>query len=103
MTTLDLSTRLREVEQLRRLWLHVLGVDAPSPQQFAYWTRYHSPEVVRQAIEKTSGRALRGRPMDLDFKVRYVSRICNQLTFSEYERAKKSSSSECDALKQSSA
>ena len=89
MTLETLTTRQKEVERLRRLWLHVLGVDAPSPQQFAYWVKYHKPEVVAAAIEKTGFRALHGRPMDLDFKIRYVSRICNQETFRLYEESKK--------------
>lgn len=104
MTPSTLEQRQQEAERLRELWKHLLGNEAPPPQQFAYWLRYHTLDTVVAAIETTATKALR-RPMDLDYKTRYVSRCANARTFELYERTKKSScntsrtSSDSDATK----
>lgn len=81
--------RKKEAMRLLKLWQHLLGSDAPSETQFFHWLKFHSPETVAAAIERTAGKALRSpRPMDADYRVRYCSRIANDLTFAAYQRAK---------------
>jgi hypothetical protein len=62
------------------LWKKLLG-DAPSEEQFDFWERLHTPEVVQQAILKTMGKNLAlGKKMDLDYKVRFASKVMLTMT-----------------------
>jgi len=68
------------MNELIELWKKLLG-DAPSEEQFDFWARLHTPEVVRQAILKTMGKNLSlGKKMDLDYKVRFTSKVALTMT-----------------------
>lgn len=68
-----------EIADLIRLWNRLLpNVPLPSVVQFELWRSMHSPNTLRAAIIETSKKSLRlERDMDLDFAVRFTSKVAN--------------------------
>jgi hypothetical protein len=75
------------MHELIELWKRLLG-DPPADEQFDFWVALHTTEVVRQAILKTAGKNLAlGKTMDLDYKIRFASKVMLTITERRDEHA----------------
>lgn len=71
------------------LWKELMTGSAPSESQFRIWLSIHAPDVLREAIIRTATKnAKMDGKMDLNYRVRFCSRVANDLTFKNIEFTK---------------
>jgi hypothetical protein len=70
------------------LWQQLMSGSTPPESQFRLWFSIHSPEILREAIIRTATKnaKLNGN-MDSDYRVKFCSRVANDLTFRRIEFA----------------
>jgi hypothetical protein len=63
-----------QLTELKGLWTKFLGADCPDDLQWELWAAMNAPDVIRYAVLKCAGRN-RIKPMDEEFRVRYISSV----------------------------
>jgi hypothetical protein len=74
------------MKSLIELWQRLMDGNTPLESQFLFWLSIHTPEVLREAIIRTATKnAKMDGKMDLNYRLRFCSRVANDLTFKRIE------------------
>lgn len=79
------------MNSLIELWQQLMNDSGPGEPQFRLWLTIHTPEVLREAIIRTATKnaKLNGN-MDREYRIRFCSRVANDLKFKNIDFGKAS-------------